>query len=516
VIKPDWREGIDSRPRWLALGLMLAAGFLLRVVNLGAGIPYAVGIDEPAIMTTVTRILKSGDFNPHFFEYPTGYIYVQLGAAMVNFLVGAMRHSWKAVEQVGPSDFYLWGRFVTAVLGTATIALVYQAGLRWGPRVGLAAAGLLAVMPMHVRESHFVLTDVPMTFAAVLTLLLSLRASEQPTLRAFVAAGAAAGLAAGIKYNALMAFSMPLVAALAVERARSLSRVTALLTAAGACVVAFFVTTPFALGDLPAFLNGFGTQAAAFTPRPRSSEASWIIYGKLLSQAFGWPAALLGMGGALIAVFRSFAGPARAKWALLVVFPAVFFYLINGWGFMFARYALPIVPFITIWAAVAIVWLALRLAAAPVPAVARKGAVAVIVLLAVLPGAIGSFRWVRGHGTETTQGLAWAWMKKSIWPNSMILSEARGLDLPPERYRSETVPSVAAMTPEAITDAGAEWIVLSSDAWGSRPTPAGGQTPPGVPDAYAPILARAQAVRVIVPTRETPGPVIHILRVAGR
>ena len=32
-------------------------------------------------MTTVVRILKSGSFNPHFFEYPTGYIYVQVGTA---------------------------------------------------------------------------------------------------------------------------------------------------------------------------------------------------------------------------------------------------------------------------------------------------------------------------------------------------------------------------------------------------------------------------------------------------
>jgi len=250
------RVGLDQtggRPFAAALAVVMAAGFLLRVWNLGSGIPFAVGIDEPAIMTTVVRILKSGSFNPHFFEYPTGYIYVQLGAAIVNFLVGAMRHSWKAVEQVGPSDFYLWGRFVTAALGTATIALVHRAGLRWGPGVALAAAGLLAVMPMHVRESHFVLTDVPMTFAVVLTLLLSLRASEQPALRAFVAAGAAAGLAAGIKYNALMAFSMPLLAALAVERGRNLPRVAAVLAAAAACVGAFFVTTPFALIDLPAF-----------------------------------------------------------------------------------------------------------------------------------------------------------------------------------------------------------------------------------------------------------------------
>ena len=290
-------ERTIGQPRVLALACILTIGFLLRVWNLGAGIPFAVGIDEPAIMTTVVRILKSGSFNPHFFEYPTGYIYVQLGAAIVNFLVGAMRHSWKAVEQVGASDFYLWGRFVTAALGTATIALVYQAGLRWGPRVGLAAAGLLAVMPMHVRESHFVLTDVPMTFAVVLTLLLSLRASEQPTLRAFVAAGAAAGLAAGIKYNALMAFSMPLVAALALARGRRLSRTAAVLTAAGACVAAFFVTTPFALIDLPAFLNGFGTQAAAFGARSDSAEPSWLVYLKHFWLSFGWPASLLAASG---------------------------------------------------------------------------------------------------------------------------------------------------------------------------------------------------------------------------
>ena len=46
MITTDWREGINSRPRWLARALILTAGFLLRVFNLGAGIPYAVGIDD--------------------------------------------------------------------------------------------------------------------------------------------------------------------------------------------------------------------------------------------------------------------------------------------------------------------------------------------------------------------------------------------------------------------------------------------------------------------------------------
>ena len=500
----------------MALAAVMAAGFLLRVANLGSGIPFAVGIDEPAIMTTVVRILKSGDFNPRFFEYPTGYIYVQVGAAIVNFLVGAMQHSWKAVEQVGPSDFYLWGRFVTAAIGTATIALVHQAGLRWGPRAGLAAAALLAVMPMHVRESHFVLTDVPMTFAVVLTLLLSLRAAERPTLGAFLAAGAAAGLAAGIKYNALMAFSMPLLAALAVEHGRSLPRVTAVLAAGAACIGAFFVTTPFALIDLPAFLNGFGTQAAAFTARPRSAEASWLIYVKHLRQAFGWPAALLAAGGMLLAAYRAFAGPDRVKWALTLVFPAVYFYLINGWGFMFARYALPTVPFIALWAAIALVWLADRVSDLPVPLFGRRAAMAAAVLLFIVPGAMGSVLFVRAHGTQTTQALAWTWMKKSIWPGSSILSEARGLDLPPERYRAEVVSSVAERDVESIAASGVEWIVLSSDAWGTRAPRPGEAASTAVPEAYAPLMARARPATVIVPSAANPGPVIHILRVTDR
>ena len=513
------RAGLDEsggRPFVAALAVVKAAGFLLRVWNLGSGIPFAVGIDEPAIMTTVVRILKSGSFNPHFFEYPTGYIYVQVGTAIVNFLVGAMRHSWKAVEQVGPSDFYLWGRFVTAAIGTATIALVYRAGLRWGPRAGLAAAAVLAVMPLHVRESHFVLTDVPMTFAVTLTLVLTLRAAERPTIGAWLAAGAAAGLAAGIKYNGLMAFSMPLLAALAARRVRSLPRAAALLAAAAACVGAFFATTPFALIDLPAFLNGFGTQAAAFTPRPRSSEASWMIYAKHLRQALGWPAALLAAGGMLLAAYRAFAGPDRARWALLLVFPAVYFYLINGWGFMFARYALPTVPFIALWAALAGVWLADRLSDVPVPAFGRRAAIAALVLLTIVPGTHTSVLWVRAHGTETTQALAWAWIKKSIWHGSSILSEARGLDLPPERYRAEVVSSVAERDAEALAASGVEWIVLSSDAWGDRPPRGREGASVALPEAYAPIMTRARPATVIIPSADHPGPVIHILRVAER
>ena len=68
------------------------------------------------------------------------------------------------------------------MFGVATVFLVYQVGMRWGARHALLAAGLMAVLPLHVRYSHYVLTDTPLTFFVTLTFLLSLSAHERGTL----------------------------------------------------------------------------------------------------------------------------------------------------------------------------------------------------------------------------------------------------------------------------------------------------------------------------------------------
>ena len=132
--------------------------------------PFAIGIDEPEVMVRAVRMMKTGDFNPHFFDYPSLYMYVQALVAVVRFVFGAMRGEWSGLAQAPTEEFYVWGRGVTAILGTATVWLVYRAGMRWGARTALLAAVLLAVMPLHVRESHYVLTDVPATFLVTLTL----------------------------------------------------------------------------------------------------------------------------------------------------------------------------------------------------------------------------------------------------------------------------------------------------------------------------------------------------------
>jgi 4-amino-4-deoxy-L-arabinose transferase-like glycosyltransferase len=50
--------------------------------------------------------------------------------------------------------------------------------------LGLVAAAQLASFPMHVRESHFALTDVPTTALVVLTLWLTVIAGRKRTVSA--------------------------------------------------------------------------------------------------------------------------------------------------------------------------------------------------------------------------------------------------------------------------------------------------------------------------------------------
>ena len=107
------------------------------------------------------------------------------------FVTGAVDGLRRSVDEFRPEHLYLWTRALNAALGTATILVVYRAGLRWGAPAALLAAGLMAVWPNHVRESHFALADVPLTLLTTLALVLSLRASETGQLKWFLAAGAA-------------------------------------------------------------------------------------------------------------------------------------------------------------------------------------------------------------------------------------------------------------------------------------------------------------------------------------
>jgi 4-amino-4-deoxy-L-arabinose transferase-like glycosyltransferase len=504
----EWREASDMRQSTLTLVAILAVAALLRFWGLGSGLPHAPGVDEPEVMNRAVAMMKSGDFNPHFFDYPTLYIYVQLIGATVQFLLGATAGTWRSLNDVGPADFYFWGRAITAGLGTLTVLFVYLAGLRWGTRHALFAATLMAVVPLHVRESHFVLTDVPVTFFVALAFVLTLRAGEQASTRAFAWAGVAAGLAAGTKYTGVLVLALPLLAAWMTPGAKP-SRIAAALAAVGGFFAAFFLVAPFTLLDLPAFLNGYAKLAGSYSGPPQGT--GWAIAFKHLRMSLGWPAMLAVFGGIVFALVRAIRGPGRLRWTVALVFPLLFFWFVSRQSLIFGRYLLPLLPFICVLAGAAIVSGVSLLRRYEIPRWARTALIAGLTVATLLPPAWESIRWNRSHARTSTADLAYHWIREHVPPGSRLVMECRPFDLPRDRYNYTVVRTLRDRDYGWYVGDGVQYLVASSQCYG--PFFANPEVHPQEYAAYMRIFEQSKELARFTRSDQHPGAELRILRV---
>ena len=435
----EWREAIDLHQSVITLVLILLLAALLRFVGIGSGIPFNIGVDEPEIMERAVRMMRTGDLNPHFFDYPSGYFYIQLAVACLRFISGATGGEWTALDQAQTADFYLWGRAVTALFGTATVLLVYFIGARWGTRQAALAAGLMAVMPLHVRESHYVLTDVPATFFVTLALLMSLRASERQRAVDFAWAGAAAGLAAAMKYPGGLSILLPLLAAALTSGVRPSRAIAAMAAVAGAAT-AFLIAAPYTILDLPAFLNGYAHLAGYYSPKALS-EPAWLTYWKHLSRSMQWPAVLLLVTGLILGAIRAVRGPGHLRWTITLIFPLAYFYFLSGQTLIYGRYLLPLLPFVCLLAAAGAVSGVSLLRRFDIPRAARTLIIVGATAAAILPPAVQSLQFTRNLRRTSTVELAHAWVIDNIPKGSSIVIETRAL-LVPRTFKATNVPQL--------------------------------------------------------------------------
>jgi len=384
------------------LALILAAAAAARLWHLGAGVPHAVGIDEPQVVDRALRILREGSWNPHIFDYPTLVIYLNAMVAIVRFLWGALKGEWASLDGFSITAVYTAGRFIAAMIGVATVWLTYRLGTELtSRRVALLAAAQLAVRPIHVRESHFILTDVPMTALTTLAVWLSVRAARLGTVRAYAWAGAACGLAAAAKYNGGIALVAVISAWLLQERS-SPDRLRKLGAIVGAAALAFLIGAPYTILDLPAFLDGFAAQFARFAAPSQTSDPAWLLYVKHLSPPGARWSVPLGVAGVVFLLWRS---STRTRWMPAILFTLAYFYMLSTHSHVFGRYALPVVPMLCLFSSVAVfeaLRVTARFRALARPAIQRALATAVVILLLYGPTA-ESVRWLQAHTPRGTR-----------------------------------------------------------------------------------------------------------------
>jgi 4-amino-4-deoxy-L-arabinose transferase-like glycosyltransferase len=502
------RRGLLSSPH-LGLYAALLAALLARVWALNAHLPFSPGVDEPEVMERAVRMMKTGDLNPHFFDYPSLYMYVEAIASTLRFLYGAMHGRWAGLAQAPTEEFYLWGRAVTAMLGTATVGLLYRVGLYWNRRTALLAAAMLALMPLHVRESHYTLTDVPSTFFVTLTLLLSLRAHERATVWAFALAGAAAGLAGATKYNAGLACVMPIIAC-ALTRSMRPSRGRAMMWVLLGAVVAFLVAAPYTLLDLPHFLNGFARLASDYRLPLAGADPVWVRELKSLRIALGWPGSAMVLIGIAAALAGLFIGPGRMKWLLVLMFPVVYFYFVSRQNLFFARYLLPLVPPLSLLGAAGVVWIVDALRRSRLPTMAREPIVAGLTLLSIAVPAYSSIGFDMIEGRVWTTEQAYWWIRRELPRGASIRFEGSvTVRLPPE-YRTSYMKELRLQDVERYKADGIQYLVASSQVYGRYQL-----DPADYPDEnrrYQQLFSETEEVARFTASGDHPGPELRILR----
>lgn len=352
------------------VGLFVLA-LVLRLIGISWGLPsrehwYSYHPDEAQMLAAIASIdFFQGELNPHFFNYPSLYIYLSAFVHLLASGIGIVRDapSNDPVQMaLFARELLLSARVVTALLGAATAPLVYlivrQIG---GYKIGILAGLMMAALPGHVQHSHFATVDVAATFFVTLSLWLSVRALQESAerrwrIKQLLWSGFIAGLAAATKYNAGLVLCAPLIAWLFLRRSEELT-FSGFLKVIGLCLLGFLIGCPFAILDFPTFWGDGKNVGVAYElfVHPRQGHGDvfqetgngWI-YHLTFNAPFllTWPLLIAAVVGIIrTRIIR------RPETCMLFAWCALYFFALGFSQVRFLRYLLPLAPTVCVFAA---------------------------------------------------------------------------------------------------------------------------------------------------------------------
>ncbi len=419
---------ILRRKEGLAVASILLLAGVARFYALDFGLPYLRHPDESK---TILRALRfwGGDLNPHIHGKPALTWYMTSALYGFLYLWGLFKgtlHSpsdFLASFSSDPTPFYLMGRILAASLGTATVGLVYLLGKRaYSASTALIGALFMAFAPLHVGESHYALLDVPCTFFTLLSSIFILSVSIKGRRKDYFLAGFLAGLATATKYNALF-LVLPFILAHS-QRLWSKERSIVgtlldpdLYLGLASMAFGFFLGSPYVLLDW----RQAQPQLAIATSNIRygvplgfENVRSGYIHHLTVNLRNG-----LGLSLLMPALFAICYALYRHKGIDRVVlsFPLVYYAIIGSSRFVYARYVLPLLPFLFLLGAEAIVVGASHLRKGPARVYALVGVSLALIAMPAFRVSIEDYSLT----FPDTRTLAYEWVEANIPHGARIL-----------------------------------------------------------------------------------------------
>lgn len=432
-------------------------GAFLRFYSIDFGLPANFHPDEVPKVNAIMRMVEQNSWNPQYFLHPSLLLYTTY---MMNCVLQAI-----GVEGSFRETAFLAGRFVSSIAGTLSIALTYEVGRRLISRnVGLLAAGLLAILPLHVTCSRYLKEDALLTFLVLSCVVTTLIAVQSKRRWMLVLAGVLAGFTAGTKYSGILLAVVPASAPWIASRdwKPDWKWVPWALAALAIAPIGFLCTTPFALLDYAKFIKDFGVESRHMQTGHTNSIDAWsqlwmyhfsrsIWVGMTPILAVG---SVIGLGYLL---------RRRRIEDLLLVGLVLLFYLPAE--FVKAkpapqpeRYIMPCLPFLAI--ALAQVIRALGRTISP------KYGVALFATALLAAPLYRTVALANDVGSDTRDQLA-LWMRDNLPAGTKVLMDWKPYcpRLDGDHFAVEHIPRariISELDPKLLRDSGADYMVLSS------------------------------------------------------
>lgn len=410
---------ITSRTVILTLLFILICGFTVRLIGIDYGLPFAYHDDEP-ILVNYALAYGTGDFNPHVFKVPPFLSYLLFFLYGLYFLAGYAVKFFGGVNDFAylylndPTSFYIIGRVAYGlVCGTLSVLVIYFLGKRYfNKETGLLASLFLALNYLHVRDSHYLYFDVPLTLLVMLLFIKMWNLLEVSVRRRdYVLSGIIFGLALSVKYTAIslvLPFSLAILYSLYASKGRSvyMKLEDIFLCALSAVAVVVFLN-PFAFMNFQGFVRSMSRMPTGTFPLDYHLRMS-------LFNGTGMLMVLLGIIGMVFSLLID-----RDRKFLLIVYAIPFYFAISR-SQPAERLIMPIVPIVLLFSA----YLVVRINEAIKEKFLSNAVTAFCIIILIFPSALRVYYSDSLFLKEDTRTEAYNWIKENIPPDSRIALDA--------------------------------------------------------------------------------------------
>ena len=475
VLRAKRAEGIQKE--FAVIIVILFMAFLLRIWGIDYDLPYIYHPDEPGYIIISQNIFKTGDLNPHFFNYPSLFFYINAFAYIPYYLVGKLIGIFRTPGDIVPPlslamgvtrapmpSAVLLGRFITVCFGIGTVGLGYIVGKRITGRVtvGALTSLIIAISPTNVWHSRLITPDTFVTFFALTSLLGATLIYQCGKRWHYIIAGICTGLTASTKYNGGLVIVTLLVAHFLRHRRESLKQVN-LYLALFLCGISFLATTPYAVFDSTKFLNDLKFEIQHYSTGHAGMEGDslrWYLN-------YMWNTA----GGIyLLAVLGIFYGYAIRphETALVSVFPLTYFLFISRFVVRNDRTFLPVTPFLFLLSAWFLILMFDKIKNFRIRLLRQilLGFIAIFALISMAHPLLRTIEDTRHMMTVDSRETARIWIDLHLPAGSKIAIESYAPFVDPNRFSVQGFGRMIDHEPEWYVEQGFDYLVFSEGMYG--------------------------------------------------